>query len=85
MNCPYCNGATSVFETRFSLRGKRRRRECSQCKRRITTMEVLIENLDCYEKVNRKITTIVNMLEFVRENCGIAITQLKKMETELDD
>jgi hypothetical protein len=38
-----------------------------------------------YDTVLRKLNTTMSMLEFVRDNCGIAITQLQKMETELND
>jgi hypothetical protein len=37
-----------------------------------------------YDTVLRKLTTTLHMLEFVRDNCGIAITQLQKMEQELE-
>ena len=40
MLCPYClKGETKVLDSRDSVDGTRRRRECLQCKRRFTTYE----------------------------------------------
>ncbi len=40
MRCPYCNkDTTKVTDSRLSLSGIRRRRECLQCKQRFTTYE----------------------------------------------
>lgn len=39
MQCPYCASDSSVTETRISPDGVRRRRVCSNCKRRFTTYE----------------------------------------------
>jgi len=39
VQCPYCDGDSSVTETRLAEGGLRRRRVCSQCKRRFTTYE----------------------------------------------
>ncbi|MEZ4367672.1 MAG: hypothetical protein R2939_15555 [Kofleriaceae bacterium] len=39
MQCPYCEGDSSVTETRVTDGGLRRRRVCSQCRRRFTTYE----------------------------------------------
>ena len=41
MQCPYCNGDSSVTETRVTADGLRRRRACTVCKRRFTTYEKL--------------------------------------------
>ena len=41
MQCPYCNGDSSVTETRVTADGLRRRRVCTVCKRRFTTYEKL--------------------------------------------
>jgi hypothetical protein len=84
MNCPKCNGATSIDESRIIRDGKRRRRTCSQCKYKFATMEVLTDEIKRYDDVFRKLSTTLHMLEFVRDNCGIAITQLQKMNEELE-
>jgi transcriptional regulator NrdR family protein len=84
MECPKCHGATSVSQSRIVNDGKRRRRECSQCHYKFTTIEVCVEDLDRYESVLRKIKTTTNMLSFVRDNCQIAINQLNKMEEEME-
>jgi hypothetical protein len=84
MNCPLCQGATAVYESRVVPDGKRRRRQCSQCKHRFTTMEVMHDEMQRYDAMLRKLTTTLHMLEFVRDNCGIAITQLQKMNEELE-
>src|SRR5678809_781059 len=39
VQCPYCNGDSSVTETRVTADGLRRRRVCTACKRRFTTYE----------------------------------------------
>jgi transcriptional repressor NrdR len=41
VQCPYCNGDSSVTETRVTADGLRRRRACTVCKRRFTTYEKL--------------------------------------------
>jgi hypothetical protein len=47
-------------------------------------MEVMHDEMQRYDAMLRKLTTTLHMLEFVRDNCGIAITQLQKMEQELE-
>lgn len=39
MQCPYCDGDSSVTDSRAIEDGVRRRRLCGQCKRRFTTYE----------------------------------------------
>lgn len=39
MDCPYCDGASQVIDSRPSRSGIRRRRECKVCDRRFTTYE----------------------------------------------
>jgi len=39
VQCPFCDGDSSVTETRVSPDGVRRRRVCGSCKRRFTTYE----------------------------------------------
>jgi transcriptional repressor NrdR len=41
VQCPYCNGDSTVTETRVTADGLRRRRACTVCKRRFTTYEKL--------------------------------------------
>jgi len=41
VQCPYCDGDSSVTETRVTTDGLRRRRVCTVCKRRFTTYEKL--------------------------------------------
>jgi transcriptional repressor NrdR len=41
VQCPYCDGDSSVTETRVTADGMRRRRVCTMCKRRFTTYEKL--------------------------------------------
>jgi len=42
MNCPKCNKATSVIDSRKKEAGVRRRRVC-ECGERFTTNEVIVE------------------------------------------
>ncbi len=39
MQCPYCDGDAAVLDSRTTTEGVRRRRSCSNCKRRFTTYE----------------------------------------------
>lgn len=39
MQCPYCGGDAAVLDSRTNADGVRRRRSCSNCKRRFTTYE----------------------------------------------
>ena len=39
MQCPYCGGDAAVLDSRTTSEGVRRRRNCSNCKRRFTTYE----------------------------------------------
>lgn len=39
MQCPYCQGVSSVVDSRAVESGVRRRRVCGQCRRRFTTYE----------------------------------------------
>ncbi len=39
MDCPYCEGSSRVADSRPTADGIRRRRVCSDCKRRFTTYE----------------------------------------------
>lgn len=41
MTCPHCGGGTRVIETRYTQteNAVRRRRECDECSKRISTME----------------------------------------------
>ncbi|HEU5059459.1 MAG TPA: ATP cone domain-containing protein [Kofleriaceae bacterium] len=41
MQCPYCGKDSQVKDSRTSADGIRRRRECTECKRRFTTYEQL--------------------------------------------
>ncbi len=41
MQCPYCRSDSNVTETRVTADGLRRRRVCTNCKRRFTTYETL--------------------------------------------
>ena len=51
VNCPYCNAASSVLETRASVAGTVRRRLCAKCKGRFTTLEVVKPDTPIYEPV----------------------------------
>lgn len=41
MNCPFCSSDSKVTDSRDSVEGVRRRRECTHCSRRFTTYEKL--------------------------------------------
>lgn len=46
MMCPTCAGATSVVDSRPSVAGVRRRRDCATCAVRFTTRELPEADLD---------------------------------------
>lgn len=41
MQCPYCGSDSSVLDSRITAEAVRRRRSCTECKRRFTTYEKL--------------------------------------------
>lgn len=41
MQCPYCGNDSSVLDSRITAEAVRRRRSCTECKRRFTTYEKL--------------------------------------------
>lgn len=47
ITCPHCGAPTRVLEARPASRDQlsyvRRRRECTKCRRRVTTSEVIVE------------------------------------------
>lgn len=46
MNCPECDGSTTVMETRIKKDGSiRRRRKCLECGNRFTTIESIKKEL----------------------------------------
>lgn len=59
--CPTCEAATTVEETR----GERRRRACTKCGRKLTTIEVVVENARRYDKIavipRKDLETIVRL------------------------
>ena len=64
MDCPKCKTrSTKVIEARRDLAGgKRRRRECQNCKWRFTTYEVYSHNLiddDEFEKETKELTDLL--------------------------
>lgn len=46
MNCPSCNGATRVYDTRKSPQRITRRRKCKECGHRFATIELSRTELD---------------------------------------
>ncbi len=49
-DCIYCGEKTKTLETRMSLGGTRRRRKCTDCKARYTTIEIPIIS-EYYKKI----------------------------------
>lgn len=56
MDCPFCGGDTHVVESRVTDEGKsvRRRRECTNCKKRFTTYEEAKETVIWVIKKDRR-------------------------------
>lgn len=47
MKCPLCNCETKVIDSRTTLKGTRRRRECAECLTRFSTYEtLLVQSMD---------------------------------------
>ena len=54
MNCPKCGAETRVIDSRPTGDMIRRRRECENCRRRITTYEVTLEQFGEWQKQQRE-------------------------------
>lgn len=64
MNCPKCGHPYSVVkDSRNTLEGKRRRRECSGCGFRFTVFEILESDLSKYKQMVKDAQNLKNQLE----------------------
>lgn len=50
MTCPICGGQTLIKDSRPDEDHVKRRRECTECKHRFSTVEI---DKDYYEKLNK--------------------------------
>jgi transcriptional regulator NrdR family protein len=50
VNCPKCQGDSSVTETRAVTAGVRRRRRCDQCNEKFSTVEQVVPNHARYDE-----------------------------------
>ena len=53
MRCPVCGGYTKVVDSRFCNGDIKRRRECLECARRFTTMEIRVSKSEAVRAVHR--------------------------------
>jgi transcriptional regulator NrdR family protein len=83
MNCPQCDSPTGIVESRIVFEGKRRRRQCPQCKHKFTTYEKLHDEGRRYEKLTRKLDNTLQVLEFMQHNINAAIVKLKELDEEV--
>lgn len=61
MNCPKCKGKTKVIDSRPTDRNTiNRRHECTDCKNRFTTVEIIADELGIYVEYAKKRTRVIN-------------------------
>lgn len=67
MICPKCGSETRVIDTRPAGDMIRRRRECENCRRRITTYEVTLAQIGEWQKEQREKQGIINKIRSLIE------------------
>lgn len=90
MKCPYCSSKTKVTNKRESPQGVRRRRECLNCRKRVTTYEK-VESSDFYvikkdgrrEKFSRE--KLENGIERAFEKRPVEKEKIIKMVNEIEE
>jgi len=79
MNCPKCDCPTAILQSRYTHHNmKRRRRECPQCKHRFSTLEMPEDEVDQYELLERKLDSVVFMLQAHTNSVIATMTSLRK-------
>lgn len=79
MNCPKCDCPTAILQSRYTHHNmKRRRRECPQCKNRFSTLEMLEDKVDQYELTERKLSSVIGMLEAHTNSIITTVASLRK-------
>lgn len=74
MNCPACNCKTKIVDSRRTPDGgTRRRRECTNCKHRFSTVEIACGTLADYEKVQWKLDDIRKTFMALLSMTGVQI------------
>jgi hypothetical protein len=69
MICPTCGGATRVIDSRKAARQIRRRRECKECGKRFTTIEMHRGEAEALQQLKAwwlEIVGVIQVLESVR-------------------
>ena len=72
MFCPRCREKTVVINSRETINGVRRRRECPNCGLRFTTKELvwLEEMTDCESRLKRKVALLQASLNSMKDLLG---------------
>lgn len=93
MKCPFCADSTRVTDSRPTLDGIRRRRECSACGRRFTTHERLASSEIAVVKAGGRapepfqLEKLIESLRRVSKHCAVQPEQIeilaRAIETEL--
>lgn len=90
MLCPYClKGETKVLDSRDSVEGTKRRRECLKCKRRFTTYErPEIVDLIVVKKDNRREsferTKLIGGITKACEKRPVQTIQIERIADEIE-
>ena len=83
MNCPKCDSPTGIYESRIITDGKRRRRQCPQCKFKFTTYERMDDEGKRYDKLTRRLNATIDMLGYVRHNITESIDRLQALDEDV--
>ena len=67
MTCPKCGAETRVIDSRPTGDMIRRRRECENCRRRITTYEVTLEQFGEWQNEQREKQKLINRIRSMIE------------------
>lgn len=73
VQCPQCNGESSVIDWRDGEDARRRRRKCNKCSHRYTTYEIHAKDYERMRRLNvdvRQIDSAIATLHEIREQIG---------------
>jgi len=84
MKCIYCEKETKIIDSRVNQsNNKKRRRECLECNKRFTTIEILKEDYKDMKIKSKKLSnkTLFNLIEIKKDllNADKKIKELEKV------
>jgi transcriptional regulator NrdR family protein len=75
VQCPRCNGESSVIDSRDGETSRRRRRKCNSCEHRYTTYEVHAddyERLQTFKLDTTQFDLVISLLSQIKSQFGDA-------------